>query len=359
MSSKGSAMRDNSIRIIDNLAEITSHQDRHVLEKSLLKTLNELFPAQELRLFRVHEFANSHELNLLAYCVNGVIVSTDDHPKLLSDNSETSTAISKAIETGEVEISVSQNKKWSVVYPAFDGLGEIFAIMVITTDLVPSNSDQRLVYGILRVYSNYLALIEKTQKDKLTGLFNRETLDNEITKILLRHGDQFEELVSTPKDVRRRSFAVKYWLGVIDIDHFKSINDSYGHLYGDEVLILVARLMTSGVIRDDDLVYRYGGEEFVVLLKAPSEDDAMLTFNRLRQLIAEHHFPQLKQVTISIGFVEVSGQQSPSDVIGEADEALYIAKQYGRNQVQSYRRLVVQGVIKPASHLASGDVELF
>lgn len=352
-------MLHNSIRIVDNLAEITSHHDRQVLEKSLLKTLNELFPSHDLRLFRVREQADSHELSLLAFCVNSVIVSTDDNPKLLGSESAISAAISRAIESGNVEVASNDKDERYEVYPAFDSHGDIFAVLLISTDSEPSGSDQRLVYGILRVYSNYLALIEKTQKDKLTGLYNRETLDNEITKILVRQSDHFEEEISSPNDARRRAFAIKYWLGVIDIDHFKAINDSYGHLYGDEVIILVARLMTSGVIRDDDRVYRYGGEEFVVLLKAPNEKDAMQTFDRIRRMVAEHDFPQLKQVTTSIGFVEVADQQSPSDVIGEADEALYYAKQHGRNQVQSYRQLVEEGEIQQVSKLAHGDVELF
>jgi two-component system cell cycle response regulator len=73
---------------------------------------------------------------------------------------------------------------------------------------------------------------------------------------------------------------LRTWLGVIDIDHFKLINDTYGHLYGDEVLILVARLMMRSCVRVDDLVYRYGGEEFVVMLKAANEHNAMMAFDR-------------------------------------------------------------------------------
>lgn len=352
-------MIHNSIRIVDNLAEITSHHDRHVLEKSLLKTLNELFPARDLRLFRVHEQPEGYELGLLAFCVNGVIESTDDNPKLLNSDSTLSATITRAIETGDVELGSTEDGNWNVVYPAYDSLTDIFAVLLMSTDTLPSASDQRLVYGILRVYSNYLALIEKTQKDKLTGLYNRETLDNEITKILVRQSEHLEEEVSSPNDSRRRPYAIKYWLGVVDIDHFKSINASYGHLYGDEVIILVARLMTSGVIRDDDLVYRYGGEEFVVVLKAANEADAMRTFERIRKMIADYDFPQLKQVTTSIGFVEIRGQQSPTDVIGEADEALYFAKQNGRNQVQCYRQLVDEGHIQPVSKRTHGDVELF
>ena len=352
-------MNHNSIRIIDNLAEITSYHDRHVLEKSLLKTINELFPAKDIRLFRVSEQSDNHDLSLLAYCVNDVIVSSDENPRLVTEDKGISETIFQAIEAGDVQLSSTENGLWNLVYPAFDAHGDIFAVLLISTDLVPSNGDQRLIYGILRVYSNYLALIEKTQKDKLTGLYNRETLDNEITKILVRQGRHFNDQITSPNDSRRRSFAVKYWLGVIDIDNFKTINDNFGHLYGDEVIILVARLMTSGLIRDDDLVYRYGGEEFVVVLKAANEYDAMHTFERIREMVAAHKFPQINQVTISIGFVEIVAQSSPADVIGEADEALYYAKGNGRNQVHSYSRLLQEGKVKSVSKVAHGGVELF
>jgi len=218
-------MNHNSIRIIDNLAEITSYHDRHVLEKSLLKTINELFPAKDIRLFRVSEQSDNHDLSLLAYCVNDVIVSSDENPRLVTEDKGISETIFQAIEAGDVQLSSTENGLWNLVYPAFDAHGDIFAVLLISTDLVPSNGDQRLIYGILRVYSNYLALIEKTQKDKLTGLYNRETLDNEITKILVRQGRHFNDQITSPNDSRRRSFAVKYWLGVIDIDNFKTIND--------------------------------------------------------------------------------------------------------------------------------------
>lgn len=352
-------MNHNSIRIIDNLAEITSYHDRHVLEKSLLKTLNEIFPSQDIRLFRVREHRGSHELSLLAFCVNSVIVSSQENPRLITESSALSEAIFRAINNADVELISNEEGKWNVIYPAFDAHGAIFAVLLISTDLVPSNGDQRLIYGLLRVYSNYLVLIEKTQKDKLTGLYNRETLDDEITKILVRQAPHFNEEMSSPNDSRRRVFAVKYWLGVIDIDNFKTINDNFGHLYGDEVIILVARLMTSGVIRDDDLVYRYGGEEFVVVLKAPNEEDAMRTFERIREMVATHDFPQINQVTISIGFVEIFSQSSPADVIGEADEALYYAKGNGRNQVHSYSHLLSEGKVKPISQVVHGDIELF
>ncbi len=352
--------RHSSIRIVDNLAEITSHHDRQVLEKSLLKTLNELFPAQGLRLFRVRGHQHGQDISLLAFCVNDVIVSSDENPTLNRDVSWLSDIMNAAIEDESIQQYQNDEGSWHLVYPAFDSHGDIFAILLHDCDNVPEHNDQRLVHGILKVYANYLALIDKTQRDKLTSLFNRETLDEQITKILVKQSDELNKLSSSPNDSRRRQYAIKHWLGVIDIDNFKFINDKYGHLYGDEVIILVARLMTSGAIRDDDLVYRYGGEEFVVLLKAANETDAFLAFERLREMVAKHSFPQLDKVTVSIGFVEVAEQSSPSDVIGQADDALYFAKENGRDQVHSYHQLLQNGKILAQQPLAfNHGVELF
>ena len=353
--------RHSSIRIVDNLAEITRHHDRQVLEKSLLKTLNELFPAQSLRLFRIKRHDLMHDISLLAFCVNDVISSSEQHPKLNQETAdELTAAMTEAIDKEDiVSYRPAEDNGWNVIYPAYDSHGEIFASLVHHCQELPSNIDQRLVHGILRVYANYLALIDKSQRDKLTGLYNRETLDEQITKILVNQSSELNKLMASPNDSRRRRYAIKHWLGVVDIDKFKIINDTYGHLYGDEVIILVARLMTSGVIRDDDLIYRFGGEEFVVLLKAANETDAMQAFERIRRVVAEHNFPQLGQVTVSIGYVEVSAQLSPTDVIGQADEALYSAKNEGRNQVQNYHTLVAEGKISEPKKIASSDVELF
>ena len=211
--------------------------------------------------------------------------------------------------------------------------------------------------GILRVYSNYLTLIDKTQRDKLTGLFNRETLDTEITKVLMQGAT--DSLHIEIENDKRHSDDLSTWLGVVDIDHFKLINDTYGHLYGDEVLILVARLMMRSCVREDDLVYRYGGEEFVVMLKATNENSAMAAFDRLRQNVDKHEFPQVGNVAISIGFVEVTGQQSATDVIGMADDALYYAKDNGRNQTVSYKELLDQGKIIMTEHVDNRDVDIF
>src|SRR6202011_3687326 len=94
------------------------------------------------------------------------------------------------------------------------------------------------------------------------------------------------------------------WLALIDIDRFKSINDGYGHLFGDEVLLLVSQLMKRS-FRGADQLFRFGGEEFVVLLDRASEPGAQIVLERLRTTIGEHEFPQVGQVTISVGYTRI------------------------------------------------------
>lgn len=144
---------------------------------------------------------------------------------------------------------------------------------------------------------------------------------------------------------------------MIDIDHFKRVNDGFGHLIGDEVLVLVARIMRQ-CFRHYDRLYRFGGEEFVVLLRGGSEVDAQVAFERFRSSVEQYVFPQVQHVTISLGYTEVRHHDTPSAAFSRADQAVYQAKHQGRNQVLCYEALVRTGVLHGEDqHI--GDVELF
>jgi len=340
---------DGSITLIDGLTEITRHHDRHLLEDSLLKTIDELFSIESMHLLQMQDIADNNKSGIITA---DVALSIKGVSKTLTDLLSTSIT-SKKIEC----IYNDEQTGWDIIYPILNSETEVISLLVCHCETKPSLDEQKVVSGILHVYSNYLTLIDKTQRDKLTGLFNRETLDTEITKVLMQ-GTTGINCIEIEHE-QRHSENLSTWLGVVDIDHFKSINDTYGHLYGDEVLILVARLMMSSCVREDDLVYRYGGEEFVVMLSASNEYNAMIAFDRLRKNIDKHEFPQVGNVAISIGFVEVRGQQSATDVIGMADDALYYAKENGRNQTVSYKDLLEQGKIIVAEHVKNSDVDLF
>ena len=146
------------------------------------------------------------------------------------------------------------------------------------------------------------------------------------------------------------------WLGVIDIDHFKRVNDSFGHLIGDEVLLLLSRLMRAS-FRFHDRLYRFGGEEFVVLMRCHSDADAAHALERLRHHTEAYGFPQVGRITISIGFTQVVPSDTPSGAFERADKAVYHAKEHGRNRVVGHADLVSRGLL--VEEAKTGDVELF
>jgi two-component system, cell cycle response regulator len=168
-------------------------------------------------------------------------------------------------------------------------------------------------------------------RDALTQLYNKryfdERLDAEL-RFAHRHGTELALLM-------------------IDVDHFKSVNDLRGHLIGDSVLVSVAATLARA-IRNEDVVARYGGEEFVVILRATALDHAMLLAERLRKKVDETLTPcddgPGVHVTVSIGAAELVPAHitTATDLIGAADRALYAAKDGGRNRVErdhSQRRL--------------------
>lgn len=346
----------STIQIIDSLAEITRHYDREIIEKSLLKTLNDFAVKQEFRLYKVIEKEPVISLGLLAFSVNDIIETAGVHTKKHAIQDSLVNSIATVISHGNVEhITDINGRVTHFIYPAFDHNNEVFAILIQECKEIPDYDTPRFVHGLLKVYSNYLELIEHNQRDKLTQLLNRETLDKEITRILIRNNECARRGLG-----RRERDPVGFWLGVVDIDHFKSVNDRFGHLFGDEVLILMARQMKKDIRGDEDLIYRYGGEEFVILLQATGLDEAKGAFERLRRNVAAHELPQIGHVSISIGVVQVTNQEGSISVIGCADQALYYAKEHGRNQVCIYETLMNQGLImKTLDGQEAGDVEFF
>ena len=158
--------------------------------------------------------------------------------------------------------------------------------------------------------------------DGLTGLANRKSFD--------------EHLAETAAEAREsgKSFA----LMMVDIDHFKSFNDNFGHQVGDQVLRLVARTLKDG-LKGRDFAARYGGEEFAIILPETALPSALVVGNALRQAIAMKDVINrtsgdvLGRITMSIGVAEFAYEQNLEDLVSRADAALYTAKNNGRNQV--------------------------
>ena len=193
-------------------------------------------------------------------------------------------------------------------------------------DLVRQNEELRRMNAELEdiVAARTEELVEKNRllevlsiTDKLTGLYNRRKLDELLD----------DELV------RARRYKVDVSIIMLDIDHFKRVNDTSGHAVGDDVLIALARLLRENT-RDADALGRLGGEEFVVVCRHSDAGACMMMAGHLRESIAAHHFPAVGQVTASLGIASCRADDTAATLLARADAALYRAKAAGRNRVE-------------------------
>lgn len=170
-----------------------------------------------------------------------------------------------------------------------------------------------LLIGISLLQKKIGKLRFEAHTDPMTGLYNRRGLATTLEPIA-QLGQHFSVIA-------------------LDIDHFKSINDSYGHDVGDEVIKQLA-IQIRDSSRDSDILCRSGGEEFLMLLPGTVPDVAIQVANRLRHNVEMMVMPGIRPITISLGVAFWNGVGTPEDALKRADEALYRAKQQGRNWVE-------------------------
>ncbi|OGT19980.1 MAG: hypothetical protein A2522_02920 [Gallionellales bacterium RIFOXYD12_FULL_53_10] len=333
---------------LQSLAAMTGHRDRELLARTLVATLSELIEDSAITLYRLL----GDEAILVAQ-ENRAIPHTQiaEASIIISDRMEFKSVIDSRCES----ITALDAQTIKVIIP-IHGKQEIAALLVIITN-ANFNQSLSLARDILTIYSNYLNLLDESETDTLTGLLNRRTFDNNLEKMLTDNTDPEVPIIEINSHSRKPpSSELPHWLAVMDIDHFKRINDEFGHLYGDEVLLLLSRCMRRN-FRQTDKLFRFGGEEFVVVLDRTREFDASKVLECFRTAIESYDFPQVGRVTISIGFACLNGKDDPSTLVGRADQALYYAKEHGRNQVCFYEGLIAEGKLS-AEHFTD-DVQLF
>jgi len=247
------------------------------------------------------------------------IVSPEDQPKFSGDQEFSRDKVNRY----DARI-LGQGGQWHDVYvsehPIFER-GRLAGIQVITTDL----TDRRKLEQELRETNERLEAL--VHLDGLTGVNNRRYFDTQLD-------------VEWRRCLRAQ---VPLSLIMIDIDHFKLYNDSYGHQLGDECLSRIAQNLKSQLNRAGDLVARYGGEEFVIILPAADGKEALQVAEHLKAgidaLAIEHPASPSSIVTLSMGVstvqpTEVSGQTQYFSLLKKADKALYRAKKAGRNRIE-------------------------
>ena len=196
------------------------------------------------------------------------------------------------------------------------GKGDIIKLGSVSLKYLPKGDPERLTYDKLNLEAN---------TDRHTGCYNKvyfnEKLELEVKK---------SKITGEPLS-----------LILFDLDHFKKLNDNFGHDAGDYVLKEMAQTIRQGGARDNDTFARYGGEEFVILLPKTNLKQSFEIAERLRKLLEQHQFlyeDKTLPVTASVGVADYrQGVNTGTDLFKRADSAVYKAKEGGRNQVQFYR----------------------
>ncbi len=339
----------NTPRLLDKLVSMTATHDVELMEFSLLKTLEEFIKPQELLILKLDRNGQPcYQLSLkqkkYEIVLDGISIP-EEIQAAVEIVRKTKQPFNRRID------SIRLLTVWHILQAKSQ---DIFLVSITSHQL--SKLDSYMTNGLLGVYRNFFAVLSEAQLDQLTGLANRKTFDEVINKIYVQHPQSTD-----PVTVERRGYCEdgksEYWLGMADLDNFKRINDTWGHLYGDEVLLLTSQLM-QGNFRENDYLFRFGGEEFVILIRTLDKEQASRAFERFRAAIEAHLFPQVGQVTISIGVIKMDPNIFSVTLLDHADKALYYAKQNGRNQVCFYENLVKDGLIEEKK-IDPGEIELF
>jgi diguanylate cyclase (GGDEF)-like protein len=316
--------------LLEKAASLTLLRDRTELDERFARIIYELTQAATLSLWRVQPASVPITLRECVALPERALRPNDlalpKAPREWRDCCATRRPVSRA-----------QGNSTRHIFPILNDR-DIVGLLDIEQEGPPEDFPQALVGGFLRVYRNHVGLLEYGDHDELTGLLNRRTY--------ARYFGQISTVLP--------NCAV---IAVADVDFFKRINDQFGHPYGDEVLILMARIMRNCFPGHDQL-FRFGGEEFLALLSFSSINEARGALEAWRATVEATSFPQVGRVTLSIGFTTIRPDDSSAATFGRADEALYVAKQTGRNQVLCYEQLVAEGRLTEAK-LEGGALELF
>jgi diguanylate cyclase (GGDEF)-like protein len=337
------------VDLVDSIVAITEQRNVETLEMVLAETMFALLRPQEVAMFDIHagvvtviallrDMDDTEELPFeltLKHCAPPVQAAFTEYLALPAERRSAEALSSPPMIGG------------CGVFPVIThSNGEGVMLVLPGNNFTPA--DWRVALGLAHIHRNFAQVLNEKDHDRLTGLLNRTLLEDQILRRLKIAQRRHEKRLQETDERRQQTPSTEHnWLAMIDIDHFKTINDNFGHIYGDEVLLLISGLMHRHFRRIDQL-FRYGGEEFIVLIQGVDQATVHRVLERFRKSIEQFVFPQVGRVTVSLGYVEITDQAQPTGVIGHADQALYYAKENGRNQIAFYKELLEAGKIPRA-----------
>lgn len=243
-----------------------------------------------------------------------------------------------------MQISDNYNKILSSLFPSYKVKKDLLLVDIVANNFLYNQNSFRDFQELLQfgLDENAMMLNKKLQEEvdkKLNELQEKEKLNQHLTNkayidnltgVFNRY--KFEEVFEYELSHFKRYNRI-FCVAMIDIDHFKKFNDTFGHLIGDEVLTMLAK-ESKKVIRELDLFTRWGGEEFLVLFPETSLESSLIGANKLRESIASLVHPIAGHITASFGVSQISKNDTLDSLLKRCDDALYKAKENGRNRVE-------------------------
>lgn len=331
-------------RLLTSFAIMTEQREQISLEISLMAAIRESVSPREIHFYHLQHTLEGRML-CPAYGTGKDILQYSGPVAL-----ESCPEFQECLES-DLNVMTFPSKRKSGIREIYKirGLRDVVAFLELDCRH-DSARRKKLVSTLLDIFHNVISLIYDNERDTLTGLLNRKTFDQKISKLITEVNSERLRAVDSKA-------TISHVLAIMDIDHFKRINDSFGHLYGDEVLLLMSGLMQQA-FREGDMLFRFGGEEFVAVLKNTDLAKAKHVIERFRSRVEQFDFPQVGKVTVSSGFTLIAHADLAASIIDRADQALYFSKENGRNQSWAYETLISEGKLHKKS-IPKGDIELF
>lgn len=329
--------------MLNKIITLTNERDLLSLESLLASSLFELISPTNIGVANTIKIYHAKDLERQIFTTKDNVRNPEGEKLSRTLKNE----LTKCFEFGKDRLYQEKNATPLSLYPLKNSKAETIAVIAIQA-VIEDEDLRHTISMVLHVYQNFASLIRDNEHDTLTGLLNRKTFESKINKVM--------SLMHKEKSRRDDKLDNRYYIAVLDIDHFKKVNDVYGHLIGDEVLVLFAQIMIE-TFREKDMLFRYGGEEFVGIFECASDTDISLALERFRKNVADFIFPQVGNVTASIGYTQIKEFDTCVQMVGRADQALYHAKNTGRNRIFHYENLLETGVLHDSTK--EGDIVLF
>ncbi|MEY4884032.1 MAG: hypothetical protein RIS34_1886 [Pseudomonadota bacterium] len=354
--------------LLDHLLKLTDHRERDLLELTLSKALIGQLGIQRVVVARVMtELGQKRwlEVTRLDARGGGKVADPLRVDFLTLPHLEDAPDRTRCLQSGEVvEIAwAGESGPRITMFPLFsDSRSDDEGVIEIHSEAPLSAGEISTIGQLRHVYRNMYSLLEYSDRDALTGLLNRKSLDDAFYSAVLEGldgavGDSAADAIAHGVELERRHrVPANYWLGVARIDNFAAISDKHGHLIGEELILLVARMLKN-TFRTYDHLYRFGAEHFSVLMHCPDESLVYAAFERFRSGVDRFNFPQVGRLTVSCGFTSVLADDTPGTALGKTDRAVEYAQKNGRNKVCSHLELVRAGFFTETP--VSGAVQIF